>query len=150
MLDLKFTVKIRDENGKLRRISVDLKKEAKITKAKLNTELVEQPGRYAWIATLCEMARIQRDEGDALLKRTAAEMDMEFRTNGLGKEIKVTETAIGHAILISKEYQEAQQEAFVARRDYGLLQAARDTMSQRKDVLMSLSANLRSELEQQL
>lgn len=147
-LEMKFTVRVRDQAGKLKKISIDLKKEANINRVKLNTELSEQPGRYAWVATLAELARLQKDEAEADVKKTAAELDMYYRSHGIEGLEKVTETAIGHAIQVDEDYRKILNKAFIARRDYGLLIAAREVLSQRKDMLMSLSANQRLEYQQ--
>jgi len=125
----------------------DLGDELAIDPTNLDEELINQPTKYAWAATLAEHAKDFAAQKKMELEELKAELDIEVRTQAAKGETKVTEATVKHMVLQMDSFKEAQQELLAAQKTAQLLTVARDSFSQRANMLISLSANRRVELD---
>lgn len=120
----------------------------------LNRALAEQPGRFAWWATLEVLARTQRDEYENQLEVLEAALFGKYQEqlNEIAKsDGKKTPTldAIKAQVTLDIEHQTLKTKLIASERDYGLTQAGRKTMEQKRESMITLAANLRAEMEGQ-
>ncbi len=97
-----------------------------------------------------ETERLQSKVGrlELNLERLEAELDIEIRRKIVkGKIPKLTEAGIKHRIRLNKEYSKIEDELLIARRNHRYLLVAKMSMSMKKDVLQSIAANRRKELD---
>lgn len=131
--------------------SGDLETEARVdtNPAGLNQALAEQPGRFAWWATLETLARTQAEEVDRERGTLHAELYSHYEavlaaTNTEGKPARATVEKIKSEILKHPPYRALQVKQEKANEALGLLTVARQTMQMRKDVLMAVASNMRA------
>ena len=116
-----------------------------INSSDLNSEFSEHAERFAYYATCFEIASDKVRRYDVDMKRMYAILDSEKRNELLNSGIKSTEKMIENMVITDDRYVALQNEAMDAERQLGLLKAARDSMAQRKEMLVSLGANQRTE-----
>ena len=137
---LTFNIKI----GK-RKYTCKLDKELGIDRSDMNLEMSRQPAHYAWYASLTALAR---DFHVSLVndRRTLyANLDSKYRDVYDDRGLKITEKAIENGVLRDSEYVEFSVKVSDAKLNLDLLQAAMDSFQQRKDMLISISSNMRVE-----
>ena len=120
-----------------------------------------QPAKFAWWATvtaqsksLVDKKKLEIDRKEEYLKKTlVGELDMEVRTELELNGEKITETKVTNSIYKHEKYLETQKELYKLKEEllklqseYSVLEIARDSMIERKDMLISLGAQLRNEL----
>lgn len=138
----------------------DLAEDLKINIDNLSESYIDQPGKYAWWASLAAQARAIADKikaevdnkEDYVRKSLRGELDAKVRK---GLELdgeKITETKVENAIYSHPAYREGMEELQDLRIKYAqanenavLLESARAALDQRKDMLISLGAQLRSD-----
>ena len=118
----------------------------------LNKALAEQSGRFAWWATLEVLAKTLAEQLERQLATRHAELYSYLEatltsTDGKGKRSRPTVEKIKSAVLADKVYQNLQERVAQANEQVGLLQVARQTMSMRRDMLMTVASNMRAERE---
>jgi len=130
----------------------DLQAEARVDPdpVGLNQALAEQPGRFAWWATLEVLARslVEELERDRATKHAELYSFYEASlsaTDTDGKRAKPTVDKIKSEILKHADYRQLQGRLAAATEQHGLLTVARQTMQMRKDVLLAVASNLRAE-----
>lgn len=127
----------------------------------INQSFIDQPAKFAWWATVCAQARaiyehskeqVERYE-DFIKQQLIGELDAKMRTKIELDGGKVTESKVEKAIYASDEYKAAIEQLndmrdsmLKAQENYSILYAARQAMDQRKDMLISLGAQLRQEV----
>lgn len=116
----------------------------------LNQALAEQPGRFAWWATLEVLGRVQAEELEGQRAALHAELYSFFEaslaaTDTEGKRAKPTIEKIKSEILKHPDYKELLARQAKANEAHGLLTVARQTMQMRKDSLLAVCSNMRSE-----
>lgn len=114
-----------------------------INRGDLSGEFAEHSERFAYYATCYELAADKVRRFDIDLKRMYAVLDAEKRGEMHG--VKTTEKMIENMVITDDRYVALQNEATDAEKQLGLLKAARDSMAARKEMLISLGANQRSE-----
>jgi hypothetical protein len=116
-----------------------------INRSDLSSEFAEHSERFAYYATCFEIAadKFRRHEVD--MKRMHAILDHEKRMEMMNSGVKTTEKMIENMVITDDRYVALETETLEAERQLGLLKAARDSMGQRKEMLVSLGANQRSE-----
>jgi hypothetical protein len=128
----------------------DLQKEVEIDGERLNSCIIEQPTKFAYIATVhagykgaAEGAKVKLDlvssKMDALIRQAAAE----------GGE-KITEAVVASRIKQSNKYLEAMQAYEELSNIERQLSVAVEAFRQRKDMLITLASNMRAEMDNQL
>lgn len=122
-----------------------------INHADLQEEFLRQPELFAWWASTCELAKDLVARQKFLLERLAANIDHQARmeaetaSQALGKTVKLTEKMVENTVIGNKEYQTAMFQYLELKKQYGMLQAGKDAIEQKKDMLISLGANYRAE-----
>ena len=116
-----------------------------INRSDLSSEFASHAERFAYYSTCFEIAsdKLRRLEVD--LKRMYAILDYQKRLEMQNSGVKTTEKMIENMVITADEYVALQTELLDAERQVGLLKAARDSMAQRKEMLVSLGANQRTE-----
>lgn len=103
---------------------------------RLEWEWARQPGLYHDAAMKAADKRRDQSRAEAELELTEAEVDREVRQNPavFGLE-KLTEPAIKLAIVASKRYKRAQQDAIEAKHDLDVAEVAVKTLDHKKYAL---------------
>jgi len=132
-------------------LGADLQDDVFIDNSNLEEEFLNQPEIFAWWASTCELAKDLVAKQKFLLERLSATLDNKIRLDAeqlsidTGKPVKLTETKILHMINTNEEYQRATFQHLEFKKQLGLLQAGKDAVEQRKEMLISLGANYRAE-----
>lgn len=111
----------------------------------IDEEFMEHSDRFAWWATVTELARDKVARTKYQLDRIYALVDHKVRFELNDKKAKVTEKIVENIVITSKEYQECMLELLEAKKQLGLAMAGKEALIQRKDMLISLGANMRAE-----
>lgn len=142
--------------------TLDLNQELLIDIDNITQSYIDQPSKYAWWATLASRARAKVDDlklrveiqEDFLKKTLKGELDAKFRKQLELEGEKITEGKVENRIYSSEEYNAEKEKLFEIRahllkatEDAVALEIARDSFNQRKDMLISLGAQLRSDFE---
>lgn len=154
---LELTVKLPQNTYDL-----DLVQDAQIDVNNLNQGFIEQPTIFAWYATLAAIAKskvikLKRDvekHEDYLKKTLVGSLDSKVRKHMEINGEKATETKVINAIYADVEYisnvnklNQLKDALTEAEEQSAILDVARETMIQRKDMLISLGAQVRSEYD---
>ena len=125
----------------------------------LNRALAEHPARFAWWATLETLARARHEELEAQLKELDATLFGKYQedlasigTNARGEQVVKDPTLdrIKAAVTLDTQRQTLAASVASAKRDLEQLTVGRQTMQQRKDVLLAIASNWRAEMDYQL
>lgn len=116
-----------------------------INRNDLNSEFSSHAEKFAYYSTCFELASDKLRRYEVELKRLYAVLDANKRSELINAGVKYTEKMIENSVITDDAYRALQDEALDAERQVGLLKAARDAMAQRKEMLISLGANQRSE-----
>jgi len=114
----------------------DITKELQIDLSNLNEELAKQPAKFAWWGVVHAVAKdlVDTEEG---------KLDSEIRKSAEASGEKITETKIKNLINVNEKYRELKNQERIAR-------VIKEAFAQRKDMLISLAANLREEFDTEL
>ncbi|NBU69925.1 MAG: hypothetical protein EBS53_00520 [Bacteroidetes bacterium] len=116
-----------------------------INRSDLSSEFASHAERFAYYATCFELAADKVRRLDIDLKRMYAVLDAEKRGEMMNSGVKTTEKMIENMVITDDRYVAVQSELMDAEKQHGLLKAARDSMAARKEMLVSLGANQRTE-----
>jgi len=119
----------------------DLIKEMKIDRHRLDKELLKQPSKYVWWATLYSEVSRKVDSLEEKLGRLEAKLAIEFTTGK--KKYKVAD--VKYYIACSHRYQKLQTELRHWRASERTLKYAERGFTQRASMLQSYGANTRRE-----
>lgn len=126
-----------------------LDSDLRIDRTDLDEEFCTQHEKFAKYATLHEFAKAE----EALLKRALgiqyAQLDKTTRVHFEQQKMqnpkfKFTEKMVENTVVTHEDYQTLQLELLNARKLAGILGANREAFAQRKEMLISLGANLRT------
>lgn len=130
-------------------------RDVQINTMDLEWEFQNHPERYAWWAFLAEHAKAEVEQVKNELAvlyaqldakaRNQARMDEEDARKAKQKPIKLTEKMVENIVITSPHYQEKVQELIEAKKNAGLAAAGRDAMNHRRDMLLQIGANYRTE-----
>jgi hypothetical protein len=124
----------------------DLGKDLDIKTTQINEMLIGQPSMFAWYGVLAALAKSKANKKYSQLKQLQASKYLYYRDQ-LGKATEATVDAAIKSdeayIKLESEYQQSEYEAQV-------LLIAREAFEQRKDMLISLSSNMRAEMDDDL
>lgn len=114
-----------------------------IDRTNLEEEFVEHSERYAYYATLAEMADDRADRLKEDLEHLAAKLDVQTREKAKNiqqqdPKFKMTETMVENEVKNSKAYQELQKEYQQARSLAKLMKTAPHAFAHRRDMLIEL------------
>lgn len=153
---LKFDVTI---DNKVTKIDID--KDLDINMDDLNNELIKQPSKYAYYATLSEYAhkRVAEIENEINVtysqiynqivtanNQLEAEESEKDKKEKPKKAEKLTETAIKNMIVNRKSYNELVKQQIEMEYLYNILKAAKNAFEQRCQMLIQLGSISRTEM----
>ena len=121
----------------------DLKIGADLTKA-----MADQPGLYAFYASLAEEAEGRAKNIKYQLHCKEEDLDKVFRKKAIASGEKFTESGLKNKVNRHPEMRALYEQYLEARRTAGKLTVLKDAFRQRADMLRSIGANRRSEVEQ--
>jgi len=116
-----------------------------ISGSDLSGEFMEHSDRFAWWATVTELARDKVARTKYQLDRIYAIKDHAVRLELTLAKAKATEKVVENTVITSKEYQECMFDLLESKKQLGLAVAGKEALTQRKDMLISLGANMRAE-----
>lgn len=122
-------------------------KDLEIIEARLNEMLMTQPSRYVFWARMYAVQRVIHERRKFELEKYSAQLYTFIRNEREQKGEKVTEKIVEMAMLRDTKYEQMKNQLMRERLRLDHLTSIRDAFSQRKDMLMSLSANLREEFD---
>lgn len=140
--------------------NINLADDLFIDPANINEAFCEQPAKFAWWATVAAQAKALLDHKkseverweEQLKKTLIGELDAEVRMTLEMNGEKVTETKVTNGIYAHPKYKEAQEKLYTLKDEllelqqkFVVLDIAKESMNQRKDMLISLGAQLRLE-----
>ena len=141
-------------------VIVDLAEDLNIDTTDINTAYIEQPGKFAYWATVALQAKfayerkkqeVNRQE-DFLKKTLYGKLDSTIRAQLELDGERITEAKVITAINTHKDYlieqehlYQLQSELLELQERFQQLEVAKESMNQRKDMLISLGAQLRLE-----
>jgi hypothetical protein len=142
-----------DVGGQVRGNPID--EDVRINPADLDYEFQTHPEKYAWWAFLAEHAKAEVDMKKNQLAVLYAQLDFNVRDKARLEEIKAkeekrkpikyTEKMVESEVTTHQDYQKAQLELLEARKAAGLATAGRAAMDHRRDMLLQIGANYRTE-----
>lgn len=140
--------------------NINLAEDLAIDAININEAFCEQPAKFAWWATVAAQAKalvehkkseVERTE-DYLKKTLMGELDAEVRASLEMNGEKVTESKVANGIYVHPKYKETQEKLYKLKDEllelqqkFAVLDIAKESMNQRKDMLISLGAQLRLE-----
>lgn len=139
---------------------VNLGEDLLIEPEHMNEAFIEQPAKFAYWATVALQAKSLVDkkklevdkQEDYLKKNLIGELDGEVRKELELNGEKVTEAKVTNGIYTHERYQEEQSKLYHLKDEllelqnkFAILDIAKESMNQRKDMLISLGAQLRME-----
>lgn len=123
----------------------NLHEQLDINKDDIDRELTEQPGKFAWFGVLAEMAYNKSLRKEDAIEVAEAEADRKIRRRYAKKGEKPPEKQIEKMIRRDEKVRMAKREFFDAKRDASVLFVAKKAFEQRKDMLASVTVNLRKQ-----
>jgi len=111
----------------------------------INECFMDHAGLFAWYATAFELALDLEGRTKKELERTYARLDHLHRTNGKAAGVKMTEKMVENTVITDPLYTKTQTEYLDAKRNAGLLKAAKEAMIHRRDMLIQMGATYRAE-----
>lgn len=144
---------------------VNLEAELAISEDNINQSFIEQAAKFAYWATLSaqakslvEQKKLEVDKQDDYMRKTLlGELDTKVREDLDSEGIKITESKVQARIYSSPQYKaESQtlirlkQELLELQKQWYLVDAAKESMEQRKDMLVSLGAMIRANMSSDL
>lgn len=139
---------------------IDLAEDLKIDVDNINEAFIDQPCKYAYWATVAAQAKTLADrkklevekQEDYLKKTLIGELDIEVRRDLELEGEKITESKVTNSIFAHDRYKEESEKLYKLKAELvelqaqvATLEAAREAMDQRKDSLISLGAQLRTD-----
>lgn len=139
---------------------VNLAEDLSIDTMNINEAFCEQPAKFAWWATVAAQAKalVERKKSeverleDYLKKTLVGELDTDVRMTLEMNGEKVTESKVTNGIYVHPRYKETQERLYALKDEllelqqkFAVLDIAKESMNQRKDMLISLGAQLRLE-----
>lgn len=113
----------------------------------LNDHISKQPSLYAWYASILEEKKYELDVAKDKLDKQLAQAELKVRRVGILGVSKITESSIQSAVSLDDGVVEAKEYFANKRLEYGRVKSIVDALAQRKDMLATLSANVRKDLK---
>lgn len=125
----------------------ELQEDLYINSTDLGSAFGDHAQRFSWYATAYELASDYDGKLKIDLERLYALLYNTFKANAVTTGAKVTEKGLESRILTDETYMGLQDEYLSAKRQTGLLKAAKDAMIHRKDMLVSAGSTYRAEIQ---
>ena len=116
---------------------------SKIDRENINEELIKHPTLFQQYISLLALSKRQLDEAATYLNLTTSRIRKDFKQSSFPK--KLTAKDLDDLVFVDHEYTEAADKVTVANHRYLMVKGMVSTMEHKKDVLVQLSANGRSE-----
>ena len=111
----------------------------------INECFMEHAELFAWYATAFELALDKDGRAKEELARTYARLDHHHRSGGKAAGVKMTEKMVENSVITDPAYTKAHGDYLDAKRNTGLLKAAKEAMIHRRDMLIQMGATYRAE-----
>ena len=128
----------------------EIKKELSIDRTKINLELAEQPGKFAYWAAFLSAAEEQLSDKMLQLEISSAEKKMKKRKDwdfDLKKDGKYSNDALEWSLQTDEELVALKEEIIHLKKTKDIVKGVRDSFSHRKDCLVSIATNMRQGLD---
>lgn len=119
-----------------------------IREGDLQTEFLEQAGKYAIYARKAAVANSRMLTAKMRVEVVEAELDKKIREKAASTGAKVTEKSIASEMVLDSAMQAAKRQYIAACEVYEIAKAAAAAFVQRRDMLMQLGAFARQEKDQ--
>jgi len=123
----------------------NLNSDLRVNTGNLSEEFAVHAEKFAWYSTAYELALDNELKLKSKLERHYAQVDYIVREEARQAAVKMTEKKVENSVITHPEYAAVQGDYLDAKRNSGLLKAARDAMVHRRDMLIQLGANYRAE-----
>lgn len=111
----------------------------------VNECFMEHAELFAWYATAYELALDVEIRAKDALSRLYARVDAQARDAARSAGVKMTEKMVENTVITDPQYVAEQEKYLDAKRNTGLLKAAKDAMIHRRDMLIQMGATYRAE-----
>jgi hypothetical protein len=125
--------------------SVNYREELRCSEETINENLKDQPSFFAYYAVLAELADEALAETKLALEVTESVLDAKVREELTRAGTKATETMIRGKIVLDESYLAAVSQVNTLKKNVGVLKAIKEAFNHRKDMLVTLGANMRSQ-----
>lgn len=118
-----------------------------INQADIGGEMQKQPAHFFYIAEQAVQAEAMFETGKFKLDQTVATLDSQIREKAANEGKKLTEKLIEKEVELHPSYKDAKVHLIKAKANKEMWKAKREAWYQRKDMLVQMAINQRSELE---
>lgn len=122
----------------------------RIDQDRLNEELIDQPTRFGTYALRSAMKRAKMEKLKAAVGITEAKVSLELRRQAVESGERVTEDGLKAKVKQDPEWLAAEYAYEAAASAYYSADAIKEALIQRHSMLITLAANLRAEMDNQL
>jgi hypothetical protein len=140
MEDVNFTVAIGNKG-----YDIKLSESLRFSREDINSALIDHTPIYAWYCILAEKARMKHESACVELKRAETEFFARYKQSGGDK--RVTDKEADAALTLDPSLDKMRQDLMQLKHQENLADIARDTMRHRKDILIAVATNVRSEVD---
>ena len=128
-------------------IKIDLNEELSISETRINKELHDQPTHFAFLSMLLVKMKKELTKSQVDLDKIKGELFIEYKRSIDQETGRPYSNDLAEAnVLLEEDYMKAQNRVIEREEQFGIVKAAVDAFNQRKDLIQSLSANLRKEI----
>lgn len=124
--------------------------ELKLAEETINDDLKNQPSLFAFYAVMHEAAEAEVAECKLALETVEAMIDEKIRSEFVASGTKATEALISNRVRLDESYQESVIAYNRAKAQSGKLRAIKDAFIHRKDMLVTLASNMRSQADPEI
>lgn len=127
--------------------SVELLGLVQIGEDTINQNISEQPGLYAFYAFAAADCKARREAAAQALKDTKASIELKQRKLAEDNGIKTTEAKIAALVELDPEVVKRKEAFLILEGNVGKLEAVVRAFDHRKEMLITLGANMRTDVE---
>ena len=142
-MDASMTFKVSIDDK--RQYDVKLGEMLAIKEESMNRHLAEHPSQYAFVAMIQALSRAKLQRMQSDFELAEAQFTQDLREAAAKDSVKLTEKAIESETLTNKRLLAMRRELISAQEQTDFCSAAAVAFSHRKDCLITLAANLRSQ-----
>ncbi len=130
------------------KVTLTLPDDLQIDEPKLNQQVADQPGLYAYFALISVRLALKRDIFSQALKDTQAAAGLRIRETAAATGEKTTEDKIAAKVSLDPTVQKARKDLQDVERQSAEAALVKEAFYQRLQALITLSANVRKEQSQ--
>lgn len=124
-----------------------IKEALMVDETNIGEAFATQSGRYFYAAALAGQAEALYNEAKNNCERVYADTELAYRDELATSGVKTTEAMIKAYVVGDKTYIKAQTDENNALRDWKIMKAFADGLRQRGEMLISLGAHMRAEMD---